>query len=321
MKRLFQALAICFVFLFAGAVFVGCSDAELQYRITTISVHGQVAVGKEKAKAGEEIHIVCEADEGYALKSIRVNGVEVSERNFFMPAADANIVAVFERAYSISVVNHAQGSIVPSTNHAVAGQIVTVAVTANSGYRFTGFFQTTKSEEDEDDVTNVWRSGCNSFVQGEGLTVLSPMFESVSNSYNISVLNSVNGVVEVDFQNATAGSKIAVHCTPNTGFDVKCIKINETEIVGNTFIMPAEDAAVYVEFARVYDISVNGSENGTVTTSKEKAFAGDIIVIVATPAEGYQLAGFEYNGTRYVGTTFIMGSQTAEITPIFEKVS
>ncbi len=321
MKRLFQALAICFVFLFAGAMFVGCSDSDLQYHITTTSVHGQVAVGKEKARAGEEIHIVCEADEGYALKSIRVNGVEVPERNFFMPAADVHIVAVFERAYSISVVNHAQGSIVPSTYNAVAGQIVTISVTANSGYRFTGFFQTTKSEEDEEDVTNVWRSGCNSFVQGEGLTVLSPMFESVSNSYNISVLNSVNGIVEVAFQSATAGSKIEVSCTPNTGYEVKCIMINETEIVGNTFIMPAEDAAVYVEFARVYTVSVGEVENGTVVASKEKAFAGDIIILTATPAEGYQLVGFEYNGVRHAGTIFVMGAQMAEILPIFEKVS
>lgn len=321
MKKLFLTLAICFTFLFAGVLFVGCSESDLQYNITTTSVNGQIAVGQKKAYAGEEIHIVCEANEGFALKSIKVNGVEVPERNFFMPSADAHIVAVFERAYSISVVNHAFGSIVPSVNQAVAGQVVSIAVSANSGYRFTGFFQITKNIEDEEDVTNVWRPGCNSFVQGGGDTVISPMFESVTNNYDITILNSANGIIEVGAQTATAGSKVTVSCTANTGFDVKCIKINEMEIVGNTFIMPAEDVAVYVEFARVYKLLINADEHGSVVANKESAFADDIIILTATPEEGYAFVGFVCNGVECVGTTFIMGSQAVEITPIFEKIS
>lgn len=321
MKKFVLALTMCFAVLFAGALFVGCSDENLKYNITVVSDHGQVAVGKEQAKAGEEIHIVCEADEGYALKSITVNGVEVPERNFFMPNEDANIVAIFERLYTISIVNHAQGSIVLSKNKAVEGETVVLSASANNGYRFMGFFQTTKNDEDENDVTNVWRSGCNSFVQGKGETSISPIFEAVSNIYNISVLNSYNGVVEVEYQSATAGSKIEVSCTANTGYAVKKIKINDMEIVGNTFIMPSEDVSIYVEFARVYAVTVASAEHGEVVANKTNAFAGDVIVLTATPEDGYRLAGFVYKGVTYTGNTFEMLAEDVEVAPIFEEIA
>lgn len=110
----------------------------------------------------------------------------------------------------------------------------------------------------------------------------------------------------------TPGSEVAqytmltVEATPAEGYQVKSIKVNDTEIEGNTFIVNGE-STVSVEFTDKLTINYTVSGVGTFTVidenDPENPFnSGDefekntSITMVLAAGEGYEISSFIVNG-------------------------
>ena len=75
----------------------------IEYKVVVIdSENGELAVDKTVAKAGETVVVTANADEGYKVAKVFVNGVEITANedgtySFAMPAADVNVSATFAK--------------------------------------------------------------------------------------------------------------------------------------------------------------------------------------------------------------------------------
>ena len=66
--------------------------------------------------------------------------------------------------------------------------------------------------------------------------------------YRCDVGESLNGTVVVSKNTAKAGETITVTATPDPCYELDAIKVNENDLSGNTFTMPAENVTVIAEF-------------------------------------------------------------------------
>lgn len=109
----------------------------------------------------------------------------------------------------------------------------------------------------------------------------------------------------------TPGTKVpqyatlTIETTPAEGYQVKSIKVNNTEIEGNTFVLE-EEATITVEFTNRLIVKYSISENGSILIKNANTGAsfnnGDefdknlFIAIGLTPVEGYEVSVFTVNG-------------------------
>ena len=155
----------------------------------------------------------------------------------------------------------------------------------------------------------------------------------------ITVAKVQNGQVTVDPTAAYEGETVTITATPSEGFEVDTVKVtyageNEgdpavdvTVDKDNTFTMPAKDVTVTVTFKKAeapqnYKITVNKSENGTVTASKAEAAEGDEITLTVKPAQGYKLGTLTYtvgeaNPVNITGNKFTMPAGDVVINATF----
>lgn len=121
---------------------------------------------------------------------------------------------------------------------------------------------------------------------------------------------------EADLNKVTAGTTITVVATPKDGYtltadgvvvtygDNQTLKATPDTEKANTytFAMPAADVTVSAEFEAVkvetYSVTINPSDNGTVTADKTADLkAGDTVTLTVTPADNmYTLAQLAKNG-------------------------
>ena len=97
--------------IFEGEGKIVNEDNDELYIITTESNNGQVSTDSNLVKAGEEVTVTTEANDGYKLKSLKVinlstnEEVEVKDNKFSMPESNVKVIAEFEKLEDISVPN------------------------------------------------------------------------------------------------------------------------------------------------------------------------------------------------------------------------
>ena len=146
--------------------------------------------------------------------------------------------------------------------------------------------------------------------------------------YTVTVAEGIqNGKVEVDKDEAEEDAIVTVTATPDTGYQLVSITVNGEAITGNTFTMPAENVTVSATFELIppatYTITVDDNiQNGTVEIKENKtsAAAGETIEVIATPANGYQLASITVNGEAITGNTFTMPAENVTVSATFELI-
>ncbi|MDD4476323.1 MAG: hypothetical protein PHV95_11185 [Eubacteriales bacterium] len=79
---------------------------------------------------------------------------------------------------------------------------------------------------------------------------------------------------------------------------------------------------IRTELSIEYIITINPSLNGSITSDKSKAVAGDTVNLTVTPNEGYALVdgSLKVNGVAVTGTSFTMTAADATITAEFEAI-
>ena len=169
-----------------------------------------------------------------------------------------------------------------------AGDEVTLAATANSGYRFVGWMEGDQTVST--DTTYAFQASSN--------RSLTAKFEKV---YTVTVNVSGNGTATADKTTAAEGETVTLTATPDSSYRFTGWTSSDGVTFANassestTFTMPAGDVTVTAGFTRIssgsttYAITAPDAENGTVRVSPSRASRGTTVTITVTPDEGYEL--------------------------------
>lgn len=247
---------------------------------------------------------------------------------FTMPNGDVNIsVTKNAKTYAVKVADANKDTLKITSPEAdldkvAEGTSVTVVATPKDGYTLTadgvvvtyGDNQTLKATPDTE------KANTYTFAMPAGDATVSAAFEEVK-KYNVTEAGTVeNGTVGVEPKTAAAKDVVTVTVTPNTNFkytdgSLKATytdggtkkEINDFKAVDGkentyTFTMPAADVTVSAAFepvkAKTYSVTINPSNNGTVTADKTTDVeAGKLVTLTVTPADDmYTLAQLAKNG-------------------------
>lgn len=264
---------------------------------------------------------------------------------FTMPDGDVAIsVTKAAKTYAVKVADANKDTLKITSPEAdldkvAEGTSVTVVATPKDGYTLTadgvvvtyGDNQTLKATPDTE------KANTYTFAMPAGDATVSAAFEEVK-KYNVTVAGTVeNGTVGVEPKTAAAKDVVTVTVTPNTNFkytdgSLKATytdggtkkEINDFKAVDGkentyTFEMPAADVTVSAAFEAVkvetYSVTINPSDNGTVTADKTADLkAGDTVILTVTPADDmYKLAQLAENGLKVTYTDAAGTAQPVEV--------
>lgn len=264
---------------------------------------------------------------------------------FTMPDGDVTIsVTKAAKTYAVKVADANEDTLKITSPEAdldkvAEGTSVTVVATPKDGYTLTadgvvvtyGDNQTLKATPDTE------KANTYTFAMPAGDATVSAAFEEVK-KYNVTVAGTVeNGTVGVEPKTAAAKDVVTVTVTPNTNFkytdgSLKATytdggtkkEINDFKAVDGkentyTFTMPAADVTVSAAFEAVkvetYSVTINPSDNGTVTADKTADLkAGDTVTLTVTPVDDmYTLAQLAENGLKVTYTDAAGTAQPVEV--------
>lgn len=239
---------------------------------------------------------------------------------FTMPDGDVTIsVTKAAKTYAVKVADANKDTLKITSPEAdldkvAEGTSVTVVATPKDGYTLTadgvvvtyGDNQTLKATPDTE------KANTYTFAMPAGDATVSAAFEEVK-KYNVTVAGTVeNGTVGVEPKTAAAKDVVTVTVTPNTNFkytdgSLKATytdggtkkEINDFKAVDGkentyTFEMPAADVTVSAEFepveVKTYSVTINSSDNGTVTADKTTGLkVGDTVTLTVNPIDKPEL--------------------------------
>ena len=270
---------------------------------------GTVSASATSAAAGTTIELTATPAEGYTLDYFTLDGARINGDTFIMPARNVEVSAVFTaNAYSITVVQPANGSVAASATSATAGTTVKLTATPAEGYTLDYF------------TLDGARINGDTFIMPARNVEVSAVF--TANAYSITVVQPTNGMVSASATSATAGTTIELTANPAEGYTLDYFTLDGARINGNTFIMPARNVDVSAVFtANAYSITVVQPTGGTVSASKLSAFFGEAVELTAVPDEGYELSHYVVNGAANNGGTFTMPARDVIVTAVFTKVA
>ena len=160
-------------------------------------------------------------------------------------------------------------------------------------------------------------------------------------TYKVTPNVQENGTVTADpNQNIKAGQTVTLTLNPNNGFVLKTLEVNSTKgtvqtnkVNDNTytFTMPESNVGVNVYFekkqAETYSITVNQSQNGSVTADQQTAKANATVTLTVTPEDGYKLDSLSVtadNGQTVnvdsINYSFTMPASNVTVSASFKKV-
>lgn len=239
---------------------------------------------------------------------------------FTMPNGDVAIsVEKNAKTYAVKVADANKDTLKITSpeadlNKVTAGTTITVVATPKDGYTLTadgvvvtyGDNQTLKATPDTE------KANTYTFAMPAGDATVSAAFEEVK-KYNVTVADTVeNGTVGVEQKTAAAKDVVTVTVTPNTNFkytdgSLKATytdggtkkEINDFKAVDGkentyTFEMPAADVTVSAAFepveVKTYSVTINSSDNGTVTADKTTGLkVGDTVTLTVNPIDKPEL--------------------------------
>lgn len=239
---------------------------------------------------------------------------------FTMPDGDVTIsVTKAAKTYAVKVADANKDTLKITSPEAdldkvAEGTSVTVVATPKDGYTLTadgvvvtyGDNQTLKATPDTE------KANTYTFAMPAGDATVSAAFEEVK-KYNVTVAGTVeNGTVGVEPKTAAAKDVVTVTVTPNTNFkytdgSLKATytdggtkkEINDFKAVDGkentyTFEMPAADVTVSAAFepveVKTYSVTINSSDNGTVTADKTTGLkVGDTVTLTVNPIDNPEL--------------------------------
>lgn len=286
------------------------AEFEINSAVVTITQadHGSISADKSTAKIGENVTFTVAPEANYVVSSFKVNDVDVAldgnnQAVVVMVAGGLNVTASFELGSgTVTIGTMEHGAVTADKMTAKIGEDVTFKITSETGYEV-NFFKvngiSVKYEAKEDPTTGKTYGEAKVKMVSGGLTVTAEFKLAV---YTIEWDTPAHGTIAVegDKASATYGEEVKFIFTPETGYEIKYLTINEEQVQwasDNTYttIMGEYGLFVTVQFGLENEtITVNAGEHGTIE-HKNKAddtqdyLYGDTAVVTVTPNEGFMI--------------------------------
>lgn len=294
-------------------------SAEFEINSAAVTItqadHGSISADKSTAKIGENVTFTVAPEANYVVSSFKVNDADVAldgnnQAVVVMVAGGLNATASFELGsgtVTIGTIEH--GAVTADKMTAKIGEDVTFKITSDTGYDVSSF-KVNGSDVDyvtkEDSTTGktYWEAKVK-MVSG-GLTVTAEFKLAV---YSIEWDTLTHGTIAVEGgkTSATYGDEVKFIFTPETGYEIKYLTINEEPVQwasDNTFTTTMGEYGLFVtvQFGLENEtITVNAGEHGTIE-HKNKADDsqdykyGDTAVVTVTPNEGFMIETITVDG-------------------------
>lgn len=293
------------------------AEFEINSAVVTITQadHGSISADKSTAKIGENVTFTVAPEANYVVSSFKVNDADVAldgnnQAVVVMVAGGLNVTASFELGSgTVTIGTMEHGSVTADKMTAKIGEDVTFKITSDTGYDV-NFFKvngiSVKYEAKEDPTTGKTYGEAKVKMVSGGLTVTAEFKLAV---YTIEWDTPAHGTIAVegDKKSATYGEEVKFIFTPETGYEIKYLTINEEQVQwasDNTYttIMGEYGLFVTVQFGLENEtITVNAGEHGTIE-HKNKAddtqdyLYGDTAVVTVTPNEGFMIETITVDG-------------------------
>lgn len=293
-------------------------SAEFEINSAAVTItqadHGSISADKSTAKIGENVTFTVAPEANYVVSSFKVNDADVAldgnnQAVVVMVAGGLNVTASFELGsgtVTIGTIEH--GAVTADKMTAKIGEDVTFKITSDTGYDVSSF-KVNGSDADyvtkEDSTTGktYWEAKVK-MVSG-GLTVTAEFKLAV---YSIEWDTPTHGTIAVEGgkTQATYGEEVKFIFTPETGYEIKYLTINEEQVQAsnNTYTTTMGEYGLFVtvQFGLENEtITVNAGEHGTiehknkVDDSQDYKY-GDTAVITVTPNEGFMIETITVDG-------------------------
>lgn len=293
-------------------------SAEFEINSAAVTItqadHGSISADKSTAKIGENVTFTVAPEANYVVSSFKVNDADVAldgnnKAVVVMVAGGLNVTALFELGsgtVTIGTIEH--GAVTADKMTAKIGEDVTFKITSDTGYDVSSF-KVNGSDVDyvtkEDSTTGktYWEAKVK-MVSG-GLTVTAEFKLAV---YSIEWDTPTHGTIAVegDKTQATYGDEVKFVFTPETGYEIKYLTINEEQVQAsdNTYTTTMGEYGLFVtvQFGLENEtITVNAGEHGTIehknkVDDSQDYLYGDTAVVTVTPNEGFMIETITVDG-------------------------
>lgn len=293
-------------------------SAEFEINSAAVTItqadHGSISADKSTAKIGENVTFTVAPEANYVVSSFKVNGADVAldgnnKAVVVMVAGGLNVTASFELGSgTVTIGTFEHGAVTADKMTAKIGEDVTFKITSETGYDVS-FFKVNGSAADyvtkEDSTTGKTYGEAKVKMVSGGLTVTAEFKLGV---YPIEWDTPAHGTIAVEGgkTQATYGDEVKFIFTPETGYEIKYLTINEEQVQAsdNTYTTTMGEYGLFVtvQFGLENEtITVNAGEHGTIE-HKNKAddtqdyLYGDTAVVTVTPNEGFMIETITVDG-------------------------
>lgn len=294
-------------------------SAEFEINSAAVTItqadHGSISADKSTAKIGENVTLTVAPEANYVVSSFKVNDADVAldgnnQAVVVMVAGGLNVTASFELGSgTVTIGTMEHGAVTADKMTAKIGEDVTFKITSDTGYDV-NFFKVNGSdvryEAKEDPTTGKTYGEAKVKMVSGGLTVTAEFKLAV---YTIEWDTPAHGTIAVegDKASATYGEEVKFIFTPETGYEIKYLTVNEEQVQwanDNTYTTTMGEYGLFVtvQFGLENEtITVNAGEHGTIE-HKNKAddtqdyLYGDTAVVTVTPNEGFMIETITVDG-------------------------
>lgn len=294
-------------------------SAEFEINSAAVTItqadHGSISADKSTAKIGENVTFTVAPEANYVVSSFKVNDADVAldgnnQAVVVMVAGGLNATASFELGSgTVTIGTMEHGAVTADKMTAKIGEDVTFKITSDTGYDVS-FFKVNGSDvgyvTKEDPTTGKTYGEAKVKMVSGGLTVTAEFKLGV---YSIEWDTPTHGTIAVegDKKSATYGEEVKFIFTPETGYEIKYLTINEEQVQwasDNTYttIMGEYGLFVTVQFGLENEtITVNAGEHGTIehknkVDDTQDYLYGDTAVVTVTPNEGFMIETITVDG-------------------------
>ncbi len=277
---------------YAIAVEFALKDVDVIVNGGEVIVGGTVTV-TPNVKYGETATITVAPATGYQIKSVKVDGADVTLEegaySFTANNKEYAVEVVFELKSVTITKNAPENGTVEVVESAKWFDEITVTITPDTGYQV----KSVKANE----VAVEFTDGAYTFTAEADTYAVAVEFEA--KSVTITVNDPANGSVSVT-ENAKWHSEVTIEVTPDANALVDYVKVDgvEVELTDNAYTFTAEKDAYSVEVAFIGEtLTVNTSAtNGTVTVeTADPRYYADITVSVEADTN-YALSALTVDG-------------------------
>ena len=307
----------------AGALYLG--EPNPTFALTyepTISGGSIIIKGADDLQHvvyGTELTINATPAEGYELTALTANGRDILATKKVVVTENMTIKATFAKKHlKVSTEKVGEGLFevtgADDLNSVLYGTELTVSVTPATGYELTLLMA------NDTDI-----SATKKVIVKENMTIKATFTKK---AFAVTLSKEGEGTLATtgaeDLKAVPYGTEVTIVATPATGYELKSIEANGTDITATKKVVVREAVAVKATFVKkTFAVELTKMGEGTLAASGAEDLSavpyGTKLTITATPAEGYELVALVANNVDISDTKSIEVTESMTIKATFAK--